>query len=170
MVRPTSVEGPSATTPTFRYPYLTGPGKSPSWNGARIAAYWLAGTPPRNTSVSVPRLMPEWTVCTRISSGPGSGSRTGRISPWPGRRSQKARASRVIGLLLAPFSGRTAPPQFAYHQRDASDTYGGSVRAVRSGPVIGLTGHAAVLAAVAWTVGLGVAGALVGAACALVGC
>jgi phosphatidylglycerophosphate synthase len=44
------------------------------------------------------------------------------------------------------------------------------VRAVRSGPVIGLTGHAALLAAVAWTVGLGVAGWLAGAACALVGC
>jgi phosphatidylglycerophosphate synthase len=36
--------------------------------------------------------------------------------------------------------------------------------------VIGLTGHAAVLVAVAWTVGLGVAGWLGGAACALVGC
>jgi phosphatidylglycerophosphate synthase len=44
------------------------------------------------------------------------------------------------------------------------------VRAVRTGPVIGLTGHAAVLAALAWTVGLGAAGWLVGALCALVGC
>ena len=44
------------------------------------------------------------------------------------------------------------------------------MRAVRTGPLVGLTGHAAVLAAVAWTVGLGVAGWLVGAACALVGC
>jgi len=28
-----------------------------SGNGARIAAYWLGGTPPRNTSASVPRLI-----------------------------------------------------------------------------------------------------------------
>lgn len=44
------------------------------------------------------------------------------------------------------------------------------MRAVRTGPVIGLTGHAAVLAALAWTVGLGFAGWLAGAACALAGC
>ena len=60
---------------------MTGAGKSPSWNGARMAAYWLGGTPPRNTSVSVPRLTPERTVRTVTSSVPGSGSVTGRISP-----------------------------------------------------------------------------------------
>ena len=38
---------------------MTGAGNSPSWKGARISACWLGGTPPRNTSVSVPRLMPE---------------------------------------------------------------------------------------------------------------
>ena len=54
---------------------MTGAGKSPSWNGARIAAYWLGGTPPRNTSVSVPRLTPERTVRTMTSSGPGFGQR-----------------------------------------------------------------------------------------------
>ena len=44
------------------------------------------------------------------------------------------------------------------------------MRAVRTGPVTGVTGHAVLLAALDWTVGLGVAGWLVGAACALVGC
>src|SRR5215207_3591644 len=89
-VRPRSSGGPSSTAPTLRYPYLTGPGKSPSWNGARIATYWLAGTPPRNTSVSVPRLTPDRSVRTTTSPLPGSGSATGRISPRPGPRSQNA--------------------------------------------------------------------------------
>ena len=69
---------------------MTGPGKSPSWNGARIAACWLGGTPPRNTSVSVPRLTPDRSVRTSTSPRPGSGSATGRISPRPGARSQYA--------------------------------------------------------------------------------
>src|SRR5215211_5051069 len=93
-VRPRSSGGPCSTAPTFRYPYLTGPGKSPSWNGARIATYWLAGTPPRNTRVSVPRLIPERSVLTTTSSGPGCGSDTGRISPTPGSHSQNACAFR----------------------------------------------------------------------------
>ena len=80
---------------------MTGPGKSPSWNGARIAAYWLAGTPPRNTSVSVPRLMPECSVRTRTSSGPGSGSDAAGSRPTPGSRSQNARASLRTGLTLS---------------------------------------------------------------------
>jgi len=71
---------------------LTGPGNSPSWNGARITAYWLGGTPPRKTSVSVPRLTPERSVLTRTSPSPGAGSGTGRISPAPGSRSQNASA------------------------------------------------------------------------------
>jgi class 3 adenylate cyclase len=59
----------------------------------RIAACWLGGTPPRNTSVSVPRLTPDRSVRTTASPGPGSGSATGRISPRPGARSQNACAS-----------------------------------------------------------------------------
>ena len=51
------------------------------------------GTPPRNTSVSVPRLTPEHNVRTSTSSCPGSDSATGRISPQPGARSQNACAS-----------------------------------------------------------------------------
>ena len=89
-VRPTNEDGPSSTTPTLRYPYFTGPGNSPSWNGARIAAYWLSGTPPRNTSVSVPRLTPERTVRTSTSSAPTAGNGDGRISPRPGSLTQKA--------------------------------------------------------------------------------
>src|SRR5919198_2695754 len=92
-VRPRSSGGPSSTAPTLRYPYLTGPGKSPSWNGARIAAYWLGGTPPPNTNVSGPRLMPDRSVRTSTSLRAGSGSATGRISPTPGSRSQNACAS-----------------------------------------------------------------------------
>ena len=69
---------------------MTGPGKSPSWNGARITPYWLGGTPPPNTSVSVPRLTPERTVRTTTSPRPGEGSLTGRISPRPGALSQNA--------------------------------------------------------------------------------
>jgi hypothetical protein len=61
---------------------------------------WLAGTPPRKTSVSVPRLMPVYAVRTSTSSGPGGASAAVRISPTPGARSQKARASRVIRLHL----------------------------------------------------------------------
>jgi hypothetical protein len=91
-VRPASSAGPCSTIPTARYPYFTGAGNSPSWNGARIAACWLRGTPPRNTRVSVPRLTPEKSVRTTTSSGPGSGSPIVRISPSPGARSQKARA------------------------------------------------------------------------------
>ena len=79
---------------------MTGAGKSPSWKGARMAAYWDGGTPPRNTSVSVPRLTPERTVRTSTSSRPGSGSVTGRISPTPGARSQNACASLCTGLTL----------------------------------------------------------------------
>ena len=82
---------------------MTGPGKSPSWNGARIAAYWLGGTPPRNTSVSVPRLTPERSVRTTTSPRPGSGSATGRISPRPGARSQNACASSSTSYASASY-------------------------------------------------------------------
>ena len=88
---------------------MTGPGKSPSWNGARIAAYWLGGTPPRNTSVSVPRLTPERRVRTTTSSRPGSGSVTGRISPQPGSRSQNARAVVLHGAHLGRSSAHGVP-------------------------------------------------------------
>jgi hypothetical protein len=40
--------------------------------------------------------MPEHRVRTKTSSGPGSGNATGRISPTPGERTQKARASNAI--------------------------------------------------------------------------
>src|SRR5215218_5923004 len=102
-VRPRSSGGPCSTAPTLRYPYLTGPGNSPSWNGARIAAYWLGGTPPRNTSVSVPRLTPDRSVRTTTSPRSGSGSTTGRISPSPGARSQYACASSSTSYAWASY-------------------------------------------------------------------
>ena len=83
---------------------MTGPGKSPSWNGARIVAYWLGGTPPRNTSVSVPRLMPDRSVRTITSPRPGSGSAAGRISPRPGARSQNACASSSTSYASASYA------------------------------------------------------------------
>ncbi|MDX6553685.1 MAG: hypothetical protein QOH74_2173 [Gaiellales bacterium] len=46
--------------------------------------------------------------------------------------------------------------------------YGGTLRAVQGGPVSGLAGQVLLLAALAGTVGLGVAGWVVGAACAVV--
>src|SRR3954447_6589090 len=94
-VRPRSSGGPCSTAPTFRYPYLTGPGKSPSWKGAR------GGTPPRKASVSVPRLTPDRNVRTTTSSRPGAGSDTGRISPHPGERSQNASASSTTSYASA---------------------------------------------------------------------
>ena len=54
--------------------------------------------PPRYTSLSVPRLMPVRMVRTTTSVMLGSGSVTGRISPWPGARSQNACA------ISRPFS------------------------------------------------------------------
>ena len=57
-----------------------------------MAECWLAGTSPRNTSVSVPRLTPVNRVRTSTSSGPGSGRGDSRISALPGSASQSARA------------------------------------------------------------------------------
>src|SRR6185312_6144910 len=62
----------------------------------------LCGTPPRNTSPSVPRLTPDRSVRTSTSPGPGSGSATVRISPRPGSAIQNARASVGTGTLLFP--------------------------------------------------------------------
>src|SRR5688572_21929260 len=72
--------------------------------------YWLGGTPPRNTSVSVPRLTPDRSVRTTTSARPGSGSATGRISPCPGARSQNACASSSTSYASATYgiSGATA--------------------------------------------------------------
>src|SRR5262245_36788418 len=52
----------------------------------------LGGTRPANTSSSVPRLTPLYSASTRTSSGPGSRSAAGQISPWPAAATQKARA------------------------------------------------------------------------------
>src|SRR5829696_7691768 len=72
-----------------------------------MVAYWPGGTRPWNTNVSVPRLTPERRVRTTTSSGPGSGSVTGRISPQPGARSQNACA--ISGPLLVRFAHQSPP-------------------------------------------------------------
>jgi hypothetical protein len=100
-VHPSRCAGPSSTAPTLRYPYFTGHGKSPSWNGARITAYWLGGTRPSKTSVSVPRLTPEYSVRTSTSPGPVGGSSNGLISPAEGPTDQNARAARDTAVTLA---------------------------------------------------------------------
>ena len=64
-----------------------------------MAACWLSGTWPPKTNVSVPRLTPVRSVRTRTSSGPGSGSVTGRICPRPGSVTQKAAAVVTRHLL-----------------------------------------------------------------------
>jgi hypothetical protein len=69
-----------------------------------MTSYWLAGTRPEKTKVSVPRLTPEWSVRTSTSSCRGRGTETTRISPDPGARSQKARA--VPTLLPMRISSR----------------------------------------------------------------
>src|SRR5947209_3579134 len=65
-----------------------------------MAAYWSGGTPPRNTSVSVPRLTPDLRLRTITSSRRGSDRVTVRISPQPGARSQNACASSCTGPTL----------------------------------------------------------------------
>ena len=77
--------------------------------GCRIASYSLGGTPPRNTSVSVPRLTPDCSV--RISTSPraGSGTGTGLISPSPGSHSQNASASFLIARLDGYLCADRAP-------------------------------------------------------------
>src|SRR5580692_2495275 len=61
-----------------------------------MVRYSLIGTRPRNTRLSVPRLIA--LTCARIktSLSPGAGKAALRISPRPGSASQKARACRVI--------------------------------------------------------------------------
>src|SRR5438045_1396308 len=70
-----------------------GAGNSPSWNGQRIAWYWLAGTLPRKTRLSVPRLMPLRMAATRTQPAASGDRLVRRISPLPGTRIQKARAA-----------------------------------------------------------------------------
>src|SRR3954463_591015 len=119
-----------------------------------MAVYWLAGTPPVKTSVSVPRLMPVYRV--RTSTSPSSGSRrvTGRISPAPGSRTQNALAASVIG------TSRDREPfrRSARSTRSGPHSDGGTVPAVRTGPLIGLAGQVVLVTLLAGTAGLGPAG------------
>jgi hypothetical protein len=69
-----------------------------------MRVYSLGGTAPRNTSVSVPRLMPEKSVRTSTWSFPEKLSVTGRISAVPGAPVQNARARRSGGAWLNELS------------------------------------------------------------------
>src|SRR5436190_15070234 len=70
----------------------------------------LGGTRPRNTSASVPRLMPLNSARTTTSSGDGGGSASGRISPRPGEATQNARASSCIGVNSGAFRRHVTIP------------------------------------------------------------
>ena len=96
---------------------MTGPGKSPSWNGARIAAYWPGGTPPRNTSVSVPRLTPDRSVRTSTSSAPGLGQRDRPDLPAAGLAQPERACVVVDGAHLGRSSARRVPDTL--HEYDA---------------------------------------------------
>ena len=74
---------------------FTGPGKSPSWNGARIRSRSLGGTCPRKTDASVPRLTPVHRVRTSTSPSPAPAIDSRRRPPTPGSSTQKATASRT---------------------------------------------------------------------------
>ena len=56
-----------------------------------MTPYWLSGTAPRKTRLSVPRLIALAAARTTTSPGPASGSGAVRISPLPGAAIQKAR-------------------------------------------------------------------------------
>src|SRR5262249_10339603 len=133
-----------------------------------IAACWLAGTPPVKTSVSVPRLMPEYRVRTSTSPGPGSGRVAGRISPAPGSRSQKALVSRVICVLL-PWHEPNRRSRTCWSIATAIVTEA-PVPTIRTGPLVGLAGQVVLLALLARTVGLGCVGWLAGTIYGLVLC
>src|SRR5215472_13071357 len=91
--RPSNSIGPPSTTPTAEYPYLTGAGNSPSWNGQRIRRHSLSGTSPRKTRLSVPLLMALTRL--RINTSPDTRDRNGcvLISPRSGATTQNACAS-----------------------------------------------------------------------------
>src|SRR6266498_3230995 len=144
-----------------------------------MASYWFEGTPPRNTSVSVPRLTAEWIVCTSTSSRAGRRTDSGRISPLPGEASQNARASPVIGNLSPPlnrtrrkrvFPGQRQP--YASPIMPLGGTVTISTAAVTAPttrePAVGLAVQFVLLGTLAATAGLSTAGWLAGAAYAVV--
>ena len=75
-------------------------------------AYWLGGTPPRNTSLSVPRLTPERKVRTTTSSGPGS--RQGHRSDLPHPGLAQPECARGISHRPHPPRGREMNPADGY--------------------------------------------------------
>src|SRR5262245_8959848 len=101
--------------------------------------------------------MPVHRVRTRTSSGPGSGSDAGRISPTPGDSTQKARTSGVIRPPPRPLVwSRTNRILALGVSIDCVllHDHGGTVPTVRSGPLGGLIAQIAFLAALEVGVGL----------------
>src|SRR5690606_41171446 len=66
-----------------------------------MRAYSLGGTSPRNTRVSVPRLMALCSARTQTSSALGRGRVSLRSSACPGRVSQRAWAVNTSSIALA---------------------------------------------------------------------
>src|SRR3954466_3027097 len=92
-----------------------------------MVAYWLGGTPPRKTSVSVPRLTPDRKVRTTTSPCPGSGSVDRLISPDPGARSQNACAP----SCKAPPAGTAVFIERTYERGGGPDSLVAARRAER---------------------------------------
>lgn len=69
---------------------MTGPGKSPACIGARMRCHSLAGTSPRNTRPSVPRLTALCRLRTRAWPAAGGASGSSRKAARPGSTIQQA--------------------------------------------------------------------------------
>src|SRR3954447_9551802 len=79
----------------------------------------LGGTRPRNTSASVPRLMPLYNARATTSSAEQGGSASLRISPRPGEATQKARAASFIGVNSGAFRRHVTIPNVNLRSRVA---------------------------------------------------
>src|SRR5438874_2364333 len=94
-----------------------------------MARYWLSGTRPMKTRLSVPRLMPLATARTSTSFSPRAGNVSSRSSPRPGATTQKARArsrtedALIEHVLAEPQLAQARPQAFVRHgdlrQREA---------------------------------------------------
>lgn len=89
---------------------MTGPGRSPTWNGARIRSRTPSGTSPPWISDSVPRLTPERTARTSASPAAGDLSCSRRSSPRPGSTVQYAVALPEDSVDLPTGAGLAACP------------------------------------------------------------
>ena len=88
-----------------------------------MAAYWSGGTPPRNTSVSVPRLTPDRKVRTITSSRPRLGQRDRPDLPAAGRaqpeRVRVVAAGHHPRMLFRTVTGSSSSGEVRPYQQDA---------------------------------------------------